>query len=771
MAHRPSSPEHERRALALFEHLVENPGNEKLRARLTREEPEAVLSRLRALETSATRAVGAIPTLIPGSGDCDGMLPPPERVGAFRLTARIGRGGMGDIWLGRRDDGLYDQKVAVKLIQQHALTCAADAFDDERRFLAQLEHPNVARLIDGGVTEDGLPWLAMEYFDGQPIDIASVGLSQRDRVQLFIKAADAVQYAHTRLIAHADLKPSNILVDAGGRVKLLDFGIAGLIGAGTRGGGGSGPLTRAFSSPERISGAGPSVADDVYALGKTLALILDGHGETELAAVAAKAHHADPALRYGSAAELIADLERWRARLPLRAMPDRAAYHASKFVARHRIGVVATGLALIGLSASSVLATSNYVRAEGERSEAAARFEDARGAARYISVQLLDQLAAQPGTLALRAEAAGVAQRYLDRLAASPSAKADVQIEAAEGLYRLAAAQARPGRPNLGETDAARANLARAASLIGGFDAPAARELGIRIRLDQARLASHVTNDVAAALVFLREAAWLLRHGSPGVALRGQYEIELSAAEQWGGDYRASIAASRRALAILPERGDRDAILRRSTAYDLLAEGIYYLRDEKAAIPPYREALRIAERAAAAYPGDQIVKRHVARAQWALGTTLLGNGGDAEALLLLENSAAAIAAIAAADPADADAARMLRIAENARAQALAANGRVDEAVAIFSKGVAEREALWRARADEPILLRDYMVAMKGLGDLLADYGHAAQGCIRYRQTQMLLARIARERRLTGLDVSDTSVDLARRMKRYCSIRT
>ena len=772
MTQRPPFPEHERRALALFEHLAEQPGNARLRERLTRGAPEAVLVRLRALEASITRAAGAIPTLIPGSADRDGVLPPPERVGAFRLTERIGRGGMGDVWLGQRDDGLYDQQVAVKLIQRHALRRAADAFDGERRFLARLEHPNIARLIDGGVTDDGLPWLAMEYFDGEPIDVAAARLSKGDRVRLFIKATDAVQYAHSRLIAHADLKPSNILVGSEGRVKLLDFGISGLIGAGprTKTGTGFGPLTRDFCSPERIAGEGPSVADDVYALGRTLTLIITGCADDELTAIAAKACRGDPGDRYGSAAGLIADLDRWRARLPVTAMHDGLSYRMSKFIERHRVGVFATGLALIGLSTTSVVATTSYLRAEHERGEAAARFADARGSANYVSFQLLDRLATRPGTLGLRAEAATVAQRYLDRLAASASATPASRVEAAEGLFRLAAAQQHPGRPNLGETDAARANLKRAAALVGDIRTAEAMHLAVRIRLDQARIASWIDNDVKTAQDFLADAGSRLSQINADPALNGRYWIEMSAARQWDGDYPGGIAAAQKALAILPESPDRDAMLQRVSAYDLLAEATYYIPDNKGAIAPYRTAMAISAAAAKAFPGDQLAARVLARAQWALATTLLGNGGDAEALSLLTQSATILKAIANADPADADARRMVRVFETARGQALAARGQVDEGLAIFEHELKTREALWRAQPTEAIRLRDYVIAMKAMADIETDYGRIASGCARYVQVQTLVDRIQSAGRLTGLDFKETASGAKARQRDHCIIK-
>jgi eukaryotic-like serine/threonine-protein kinase len=769
MARRSVSPEDERRALALFEHLADDPGNSKLRARLTRDESDAVLTRLRALEASVTRAAGAIPTLIPGSADCEGVLLPPERIGAFRLVERIGRGGMGDVWLGQRDDGLYDQKIAIKLIQRHALNRAARAFDDERRFLARLEHPNIARLIDGGVTEDGLPWLAMEYFDGHPIDRASEGLGDRACVGLFIKAADAVQHAHSRLIAHADLKPSNILVGPDGRVKLLDFGIAGLIGAGPRAGVGSGPLTRDFASPERIAGDGPSVADDVYGLGKTLSLILDGRDDQDLVAIAAKAKANDPAARYGSVAELIADLDRWRAHLPVTAMPDGAAYRVEKFFERHRLGVIATGVALLGLTTTTLIATSSYVRAERARSDASARFEDARGTARYVAINLLNDLAARPGTLALRGQAAGVAQHYLDRLAESPAAPEAMRIEAAEGLLRLAAAQGRPGVPNLDQPDAAVRNLAKASALAASVDSVAAWRLGVRIRLDQARLIAQSENRIPAALAILAEARKLLDRdpGAPTL-LESQYFTERANALEWKGDYPAGIAAARRADALLPNAETRDILLQRATAQDLLAEGIYYSQPQKRAIAPYRYALALLERARVLYPADQIVARKLARARWALGTTLVDNGAPSEALALIEASSVGVRQVLAFDPADADAQRMLRISENARGQALAAVGRIEEGLTLFKANTAERKLLWQARPTDAMRLRDYMVAVKGLGDMQTQFGHTAEGCATYRDARQIIAQIGATGRLTGMDTASVVADLVQREKKFCT---
>ncbi|MCW5760605.1 MAG: serine/threonine protein kinase, partial [Phenylobacterium sp.] len=214
--------------MALFERLSERPGDTRYRSRLLARFDPAVVARVEALERTSRSASRVMPTEGPEPLGPSG--PPPEQVGVFRLVERIGEGGMGQVWRGQRADGLFDQTVAVKLVWSHLAPLAAGRFAEERRILARLEHPNIARLIDGGVLPDGgAPYLVMEYVAGRPIDEAAPGRPLREVVALFVQAAQAVQFAHGCLIVHADLKPSNILVDGEGRVRLLDFGIARLL--------------------------------------------------------------------------------------------------------------------------------------------------------------------------------------------------------------------------------------------------------------------------------------------------------------------------------------------------------------------------------------------------------------------------------------------------------------------------------------------------------------------------------------------------------------
>jgi len=197
-----------------------------------------------------------------------------RRIGPYRLTQRLGEGGMGVVYLAVRDDE-FKRRVAIKLVRMGAASQEVVArLRAERQTLAAIAHPNIVALLDGGATEDGLPYLAMEYVEGMPIDeyCFRYKLDVAARLRLFLPVCAAVQYAHQNLVVHCDLKPSNILVTTEGIPKLLDFGIAKLLGPA--GGGltvlGRRPFTPRFASPEQVLGKPVTTATDVYALGMTL---------------------------------------------------------------------------------------------------------------------------------------------------------------------------------------------------------------------------------------------------------------------------------------------------------------------------------------------------------------------------------------------------------------------------------------------------------------------------------------------------------------------
>ena len=348
------------------------------------------------------------------------------RVGPYSLLRQIGRGGMGQVWLAERADGEFDRKVAIKLIR-----AGWDAeellgrFRAERQILAGLAHPNIAHLVDGGVTDDGKPWLALEYVEGANLReyCAQQRLDLDSRLRLFLTICDAVAYAHARLVVHRDLKPSNLLVDRSGQVKLLDFGIAKLIDADS-----ATSATRLFTpeyaAPEQVRGEVVTTAVDVYALGLLLYELLTGRhpykvenstpaayeraildqeptrpsiavtrldeaaGDLaaqrhltpsllarelrgDLDAVVMKALRKEPAQRYASAADFAADVQRYRDHRPVLARRGGWKYRAGRFLRRHAL---AAGLALFAaLALLGGIAASTWQAHEARVQRDAAR--------------------------------------------------------------------------------------------------------------------------------------------------------------------------------------------------------------------------------------------------------------------------------------------------------------------------------------------------------------------------------------------------------------
>ncbi len=204
-----------------------------------------------------------------------------RRIGVYQIVEEIGHGGMGEVYRAVRADGQYDKQVAIKLVRLGLDTgFVLERFRHERQILASLDHPNIARLYDGGTTEDGIPYLVMELIEGTPIDqyCAEHNLEIPQRLQLFMQVCAAVQYAHQRLVIHRDIKPSNILVTADGVPKLLDFGIAKILDPSAAGAETTliRPMTPEYASPEQIRGETITTATDVYSLGVVLYRLLTG---------------------------------------------------------------------------------------------------------------------------------------------------------------------------------------------------------------------------------------------------------------------------------------------------------------------------------------------------------------------------------------------------------------------------------------------------------------------------------------------------------------
>jgi len=346
-----------------------------------------------------------------GAQPSDAGLSPGTRLGPWRIVASIGRGGMGEVYRAERADGQFEQRVALKLMRADAASLLA-RFHAERQILARLDHPGIARLLDGDVSADGRPYMVMELVEGRHLvewcrDRSS---SLEQRLDLFDAICDAVAYAHRNLVVHRDLKPANVLVGADGRPKLLDFGIArlldGPIGSATQ----ESALTPNYAAPEQVSGGPITTAADVYALGLLLHELLCGrparalhglplaaalhealHGDVpppsrvaqaeprppvapsriagDLDAIVAKALRPEPEQRYASVDALRADIDRYRRHLPVRARRGSWGYLAARALRRHRAAAVATALVVVTVlgGIAGVAWQARLARDEAER--------------------------------------------------------------------------------------------------------------------------------------------------------------------------------------------------------------------------------------------------------------------------------------------------------------------------------------------------------------------------------------------------------------------
>ncbi len=297
---------------------------------------------------------------------------PPSRLGPFRVLHRIGRGGMGEVYLAERVEGDFEQRVAIKCVSSTAFSPdLTRRFLRERQILAQLSHPNIAHLVDGGIDENGQPWLAMEYVDGMrlPEWCAARGLDLAARVRLYLPVCEAVAFAHRNLVVHSDLKPDNIFVDAEGRPKLLDFGIARLLDTDqalrTRT---QVALTPAYAAPEQLEGGDITTATDVFQLGMVLRELATGERADravpsstralrgDLGRILDKACERAPGDRYAGVAAFADDLRDWLERKPLRSGIGSRRERLRKTLWQWRWPLALIGVAILTLGGGALLA-------------------------------------------------------------------------------------------------------------------------------------------------------------------------------------------------------------------------------------------------------------------------------------------------------------------------------------------------------------------------------------------------------------------------------
>lgn len=405
-----------------------------------------------------------------------------QRVGDYLLEREIGRGGMGIVFEARHEGEGFEQRVALKLIRAgFGLEELAGRFKYERKILARLEHPGIARLLDGGSTKHGVPYLVMEFVEGLPIDqwCATRNPPIAARVKLMLQVLDAVAYAHQRLVIHRDLKPSNILVNMEGRPKLLDFGIAKVLSEENEAPGlektrtGRYLLTPEYASPEQIQGEPVTTASDIYSLGVLLYALLSSHRpfdvtglptleairkvvETEPAPPSARAAgeaaailrgdldnivlkclRRDPQERYSSVRALMADLGAWLDGGAVSATAPTLRYRVGKWMRRNKVEAVVVGALVVSIFAGTVSTAWQARQAHLARLKAEARFREVQKLSRSLLFEIHESVRKLPGGMETRALILRRATEFLDGLAKDAGDDAVLKAELAEGYRKL----------------------------------------------------------------------------------------------------------------------------------------------------------------------------------------------------------------------------------------------------------------------------------------------------------------------------------------------
>jgi tetratricopeptide (TPR) repeat protein len=712
---------------------------------------------------------------------------PGARVGAYRLVRQLGQGGMGEVWLAERADQAYSKQVAIKFITGFGGNREViEWFRRERQSLAKLEHPHIARLLDGGETADGLPFLVMEYVDGVPLDQWCEGKPLDAILDLFLQVCSAIEHAHRALIVHRDIKPANVLVTAEGESRLLDFGIAQEVEQGADGAeaqAATQAYTLHYASPEQMEGGDITVASDIYSLGALLYRLLSGrvpHADTssapgqllaiqttqplkpskvvrddarlpglerrrrarrlhgDLDDIVLKCLRSEPRLRYGSARELIDDIARYRAHEPVLAREGGAGYRASRFVRRHWLGLAAAAAVLLTLAGGLYSTYLQKLEAERQSALAQKRFDLSRALVNEVLFRFQDELADVPGTIGARRLLVEQARKYLDRVAEDAQNDAGLLADLARTERRLGEIAGDPVAPNIGDTPAAFRHYEKAVAQARRAvqlepSNREAREALLRALHSQATLYFWADDLAHAEKLFLQElplARSLAREQSTPEARRNVTGALMGLADVYFWSSKYDLALKTYDDACVSMYRDRSGSF---AARDAIAVCLTRRADALAWLERYPEAEKAIAGARAIYDGMHAAQPQNLNVVHSILIVLNKQGeiygwmGKTEQSLAAYSQSLALAEpMYRKDPADLRSARNLALAYNKHGDGLVEVKRFDEAIADYRKAREIIARLWKNDPRQSEHERDYAISNHRIGIALVDAGRGAE---------------------------------------------
>lgn len=660
-----------------------------------------------------------------------------KRVGAYEIDRLIGRGGMGAVYVAHRADGTFDKQVAIKLID---LPLATDLFRErfrmERQILAGLNHPLIARLLDGGVTGDGEPFLVMEYVDGVPIHrfCEDHRLSVAERLLLFKSVCEAVQFAHQNLVVHRDLKPDNILVMEDGTPRLLDFGTAKLLSPSADGMGseftrqGFQSFTPQYASPEQVLGNPITTASDTYSLGMLLYLLLtdvlpyelkefttaemvrviceqpprrptlpgsgDKRIDADLEAILLKSLRKGPGERYLTAVQFALDVQAYLDGRTVSARRGTMRYRAGKFVRRHRIALFGAALVTASLTAGVAGIVWQAKVADRERRRAVDTSAEMRQLSNSLLNELDEAIKELPGSSGVQKLLVTRVLDHLDRTSKSAAGDRLVQLDLANAYTRLGNIQGNPYDQNLGDTAGALVSLDKALVIAQSLAASAARD-----------------NEALRALASVEQARsevlW-------GVGKTPEAVESMRAATQ---AYERLVAERDATPALISEAG---------AAYGTLGDelgqpGTPSLGDLAGAIDAYRKDIRLDERALSLDPNFPRARRGLGIVQLKIGNVEI----ETDPAQALEDYRLAEERFDALPESKQDGLSTLRIRANVvrkKATAMRELGEYAQAIPLFDQALAIQKQIAAADPKDNRSLFDVYV---DLTQKAYDYEYAA----------------------------------------------
>ncbi|HEV3410655.1 MAG TPA: protein kinase, partial [Chthoniobacterales bacterium] len=660
---------------------------------------------------------------------------------------------MGDVYLAERADQQFQMRVAIKLIKRGMDTDSVlRRFQHERQILASLEHPNIARLLDGGTTEDGLPYFVMEYIKGDRIDQYANAhrLSIQDRLELFRQVCGAVSYAHQRLVVHRDLKPSNILVTPAGVPKLLDFGIAKIIESNELAAATlvtiTAPLmTPEYASPEQIEGTPTTTLSDVYSLGAVLYELLSGrpphhlktrtpqqiaHAITrgdiakpstvvtrpedatrlrgDLDKIVLMALRKEASRRYQSVEQFSEDIRRHLVGRPVIARPDTLSYRAAKFAQRNKLGISAAALLLLSLLGGIIAttwqarrATMQGQRARTEQARAERRFNEVRKLANSVLFDYHDAINALPGATKVRERLVKDALTYLDSLAGEAHGDADLQRELGAAYERVGDVRGGIWSGNLGDTAGAMDSYIKALRI---------RETLVAMNSSDAQARGDLASShkkLGTLLLQNDEADSGLAHLQKAFTL----SLDLAREQPANDDLQLELARIRNRLGdAMTDRGE-----------------------PVVALEQHQAALTICEKLVASHPRDQRYRRALLLTHGFISDALRSQNDEAGAIAARSKALALGEELLAEDPVNAEYRRLLVLShQNAGDYREKSDKR--GALEHFRRALTLNEELFAADPANALVRKDLAHSHRRVADLLAEMEDNSQALLHFRKS-------------------------------------